>query len=472
MPRIFICYRREDTSGHAGRLRDALSARFGSGEIFRDFETIGPGDDFVQAMSRAIGSCQVFLAIIGNQWLSMTNPDGARRLDDPDDHVRREIVEALGRGVRLIPILVEGAEMPRPTELPEPLKPLATRNAFTLDDEGWESDVERLAAAIRPDAERGPDVALKSLQLYPSRRPFVIVLAAAVALAAIAALVYNGTKRAEERSIDSTARPAAVEAAPGAGAAPTGRVTPVTLPAGGEAELGEGVFEILDAGVQPHTGGSTLTLRIRLTNRSRYDAGLFAESFRVLVNAEATAPTNALGEVVPAETAKDATLTFELPPNTGTATLRISAVNETADVPLDLSGRTGATPEQDREKRRAGGTTSEVRIDPARADLRFDALKCELRSAVVRRYAHKLTLTLHVRAQNGGRYATDVGNGHFRLVVEGIARPPADNFMVIVEPEATADVQVAFDLPLEARAVVLRARFGESVAEVPIQIRD
>jgi hypothetical protein len=66
MARIFICYCREDTSGHAGRLRDALSARFGSREIFRDIETIAPGEDFVQAMTRAIHSCRVEQASPGS----------------------------------------------------------------------------------------------------------------------------------------------------------------------------------------------------------------------------------------------------------------------------------------------------------------------------------------------------------------------------------------------------------------------
>jgi hypothetical protein len=147
--RIFICYRRDDASGHAGRLRDALSDQFGAAEIFRDIETIGPGDDFVQAMSRAIASCGVFLAIIGRHWVGAAAPDGTRRLDDPEDHVRGEIAEALKRGVRVIPVLVQGARMPRVRELPESLKGLAARNALALDDEGWESDVQRLAAAIR-----------------------------------------------------------------------------------------------------------------------------------------------------------------------------------------------------------------------------------------------------------------------------------------------------------------------------------
>ncbi len=454
MPRIFICYRREDASGHAGRLRDALSARFGSEEVFLDHEAIGPGENFVQAMSRAIGSCEVFLAIIGNQWLSVTNRNGARRLDDPDDHVRREIVEALGRNVRLIPILVEGADMPRAAELPKPLEPLAIRNAFALNDEEWESDVERLAAALRPEARRGPDVPMKSPELRVSRRPFVALLVAAAVVAAIVALVYSGTTRPpDEKSFASTA------------------ATQVTLPAGGEAELGEGLFEILEAGIQPHSAGSTLTLRMRLTNNSRYPGEFSARSFRLAVGGEQRAPASAPGEVIPAQTDKEGTITFELPPQATAAMLRISLGTETGDVPLDLTGRNGPTPEQDRAARRAGGATVSVPIDPARADMRVGDLTCGLRSAVLRRYAHKFTLTVRLRVQNRGRYPVNVGDGQFRLVLDGSARAPVGGLNEALSGETTRDCELLFDVPLDARQAVLRATFGDIVAEAPIQIR-
>src|SRR4051812_47748899 len=129
VPGIFICYRRDDSAGHTGRLRDALAAEFGADQIFRDLDTIAPGDDFVQAMSHGIASCTVFLAIIGRNWLTAADRAGRRRLDDPADHVRAELTEALRRGVRVVPVLVQGAPMPAAADLPEAIAALADRNA-------------------------------------------------------------------------------------------------------------------------------------------------------------------------------------------------------------------------------------------------------------------------------------------------------------------------------------------------------
>jgi hypothetical protein len=259
--RIFICYRRDDASGHAGRLRDALSDQFGAAEIFRDIETIGPGDDFVQAMSRAIASCGVFLAIIGRHWVGAAAPDGTRRLDDPEDHVRGEIAEALKRGVRVIPVLVQGARMPRVRELPESLKGLAARNALALDDEGWESDVQRLAAAIRralPAATSGgveigaapePRGAGRGPGIFPGgfrvdRRHALAAVGAAGLLAVVVLFARGRTGQSPSETSSSTT--VETRAGPDVAPAPTsqgpaGPQTVVTLPAGGEAELGEAV---------------------------------------------------------------------------------------------------------------------------------------------------------------------------------------------------------------------------------------
>ncbi|HEX8071631.1 MAG TPA: toll/interleukin-1 receptor domain-containing protein [Pyrinomonadaceae bacterium] len=115
---IFISYRRDDTAGHAGRLYDGLSARFGDDLIFMDIDQLEPGEDFVQVIEEAVGSCEILIALIGRSWL--TNYDAAgRRLDNPNDFVRLEIATALARNIRVIPILVQGAQMPRPEDLPE-----------------------------------------------------------------------------------------------------------------------------------------------------------------------------------------------------------------------------------------------------------------------------------------------------------------------------------------------------------------
>jgi hypothetical protein len=123
--RVFISYRRQESSGLAGRLYDRLAARFGNDQVFMDVDTIALGVDFAEVIAQAVSTCQVLLAVIGPRWLTVTDEDGRRRLDDPDDLVRLEIAAALERDIRVIPILVEGAAMPRRQQLPEALAGLA-----------------------------------------------------------------------------------------------------------------------------------------------------------------------------------------------------------------------------------------------------------------------------------------------------------------------------------------------------------
>jgi hypothetical protein len=146
--RIFISYRRGDTSAHAGRLADRLGNEFGEDRVFMDVDTIEPGADFVEYIEGAVGSCEVLIALIGDDWLECRDESGARRLDDPDDFVRLEVAAGLKRDIRVVPVLVERATMPRAAELPEPLRRLARRNALEISDLRWRHDVSRLVDAI------------------------------------------------------------------------------------------------------------------------------------------------------------------------------------------------------------------------------------------------------------------------------------------------------------------------------------
>ena len=142
--RIFINYRREDTSGHAGRLYDALTAHFGEDCVFMDIDTIRPGRDFTEALDAAIGECDVLLALIGTSWLTSTDEFARRRLDSADDFVRRELEAALCRGIVIIPLLVHDVKMPLAKQLPHSLRAIATRHAVELSDLRWRSDVHTL----------------------------------------------------------------------------------------------------------------------------------------------------------------------------------------------------------------------------------------------------------------------------------------------------------------------------------------
>ena len=145
---IFISYRREDASYPAGRLYDNLHSRFPKNEIFMDVDSIKPGIDFIETIEERVGPCDVLVAVIGKRWLSAADEEGRRRLDNPEDFVRVEVGTALKRGVRVIPVLVEGASMPRAAELPEELKELARRNALSVSQDRFRADSERLIDSV------------------------------------------------------------------------------------------------------------------------------------------------------------------------------------------------------------------------------------------------------------------------------------------------------------------------------------
>ena len=144
MPRIFISYRRDDSAGYVGRLYDQIKARFGEKSVFMDIDTIPAGADFVEVIDQAVASCDVLLAVLGKQWTTITDEHGNRRIDNPNDFVRLEVAAGLRRNVRVIPVLVRGAAMPSPAQLPADLQPLSRRNAFTVSDQNFHRDVDGL----------------------------------------------------------------------------------------------------------------------------------------------------------------------------------------------------------------------------------------------------------------------------------------------------------------------------------------
>jgi hypothetical protein len=146
--RIFINYRRQETAYPAGWLFDRLAARFGADRIFKDVDSIDPGEDFVKVISDAVGSSRILLALIGHEWLTLPGEDGRPRIDDPEDFVRLEIEAALTHDVLVIPVLVDGAVMPDEDQLPPTLAPLAHRQALELSPARFDSDTSRLLRVL------------------------------------------------------------------------------------------------------------------------------------------------------------------------------------------------------------------------------------------------------------------------------------------------------------------------------------
>ena len=137
--------------GRAGRLRDALSHHFGAEQVFRDIDSVAPGQRFPRVIEQEVGSCDAVLALIGPDWLSINDDAGQRRLDNPDDYVRLEIATALRRSdVLVIPVLVGPTSMPAAADLPKPLASLAECNALRITDENWDDQVARLTRGSPP----------------------------------------------------------------------------------------------------------------------------------------------------------------------------------------------------------------------------------------------------------------------------------------------------------------------------------
>ncbi len=142
MSKIFVSYRRDDSAGHTGRLVDHLVSRFGSDAVYRDLESIEIGADFSVAIEDALAQCEILLVVIGDTWFDETNK---KRLHKTGDWVRQEIASGLRRpNITVIPVLVDGAIMPKASELPGDLKSLAMKNAMTVSDKDWDHHVQKL----------------------------------------------------------------------------------------------------------------------------------------------------------------------------------------------------------------------------------------------------------------------------------------------------------------------------------------
>jgi Concanavalin A-like lectin/glucanases superfamily/TIR domain len=157
---LFISYRREDSEGHAGRLYGDLVRRFGDGSVFMDVG-IEPGLDFRKVIDDNVSSCGVLLALIGPTWLDAKDEHGQRRLDDPKDFVRLETAAALRRGIAVVPLLVHGARMPKPGQLPDELAELAYRNGLELTHARWDQDVEVLVKTLDRHLGNGHSLRLR-----------------------------------------------------------------------------------------------------------------------------------------------------------------------------------------------------------------------------------------------------------------------------------------------------------------------
>src|SRR5215471_7871911 len=147
MSKVFISYRRDDSSGYAHAIHARLVQQFSQNQVFMDVDTLEPGVDFVRAIEKAVGECDVLVALIGKRWLGV-EPGDTSRLDNTKDYVRLEVSSGLARDIRVIPVLVDGMTMPKEDSLPTPVRPITRRNAIEISNTRFNYDVDQLVTAV------------------------------------------------------------------------------------------------------------------------------------------------------------------------------------------------------------------------------------------------------------------------------------------------------------------------------------
>ncbi len=176
---VFISYRREDSAGYAGRLFDRLVDQLGRDHVFRDIENIAPGDNFADLIRKRLTTCDVLLVIIGPRWLTATDQQGRKRLEDSKDLVRTELELGLERKIRTIPVLLPGTSMPSESDLPTALAPVAQFNAIEIREPTFDHDVAHLIEAIGARRSRGLRSLTRARYVYPSLIGAALLLALA-----------------------------------------------------------------------------------------------------------------------------------------------------------------------------------------------------------------------------------------------------------------------------------------------------
>jgi hypothetical protein len=144
--KVFISYRRDDAAGFAHAIHDRLVESLPKEQVFMDVVGIDPGADFVDKLKSTVDQCSVMLALIGKRWLG-DNGGGRPRIHEPDDWIRTEVATAIERGVRIIPVMLDGASMPAAESLPEDLRPLTRMNAVDVRGSRLDADVWDLTGA-------------------------------------------------------------------------------------------------------------------------------------------------------------------------------------------------------------------------------------------------------------------------------------------------------------------------------------
>ena len=478
MAGTFISYRRDDAAGYAGRLHESLERRFGASEVFRDVDTLEPGQDFVKAIEARLVACRVMIVIIGREWVDARNAAGTRRLDDPLDFVRLEVAAGLTRpDVLVVPVLVEGASMPAASQLPANLQLLARRHAVSVRDETWDADVDRLVAAV--DRVLPPPSSLHDVTRGLSRKTLGLV-AAGIALAVLLVLWLSSGRGSSEPPSSAGTAPASTptsggfaSATPPPAATTGGAGAPYTIdiPRIAEAAFGEVVYSLVSGNVSYREGENELRARIRVTNFGRGGLNFWDDTFRLVAGGQTVSPVSGLNAIVGGNSLQYGIIAFRFPRQTRQAALQMIVGRSVASIPLDLTP-TGRPP-VDEQAEIADSMSQAIREsvlkDPAPL-LSIEGLTVSIDRASTRRFANALRLTLSVRVANNRTGAFFGGHIVMRVAVGDMLAVPIEWPFGALDRQSTTTENVSFDLPTTATEAVIKTTIDNDTTNFPVRL--
>ena len=501
MQDIFISYRRDDSAGHAGRLFDGLRPHVGAEHVFMDVTDLRPGQDFAAELERAVGRADCVLAVIGPRWLQAVDATGRRRIDDPDDFVRREIALGLAQGATVIPVLVHGATLPRAAELPEPLQALVRRQAVELSDQRWDSDLRELVRSLTEGGERAAAArgAVSASTARPGYRVAAAMLASLVLLAGGVWFAFRSPGPAVAFA-PSTAAPATAAAPASALAATSAKPQPqpqpqpqpplrsqaqrfaIALPPLSEVRFrtnrAQVVFSILAIRQEPRdTGTQVLSVRMRMLNRGPADEYFGSDQFRLVAGDRSIPPSDTLIGSTDGVEAKETTLRFVAPADLVEVALDIRLGSESTRLPIPLSTRTRIPDDaglDDFGQRRPVRLVDAVRQFPVRIavdrNLELGKSVYRISTAVIEREtAEKASLNVTVRCSPApGSGGAGFGSGNVRLWIDGLPRAPVNVVNMAVDSGDSREAVFAFDLIALPATLEVGVRNGTEDVKVPL----
>jgi uncharacterized protein len=170
--KVFISYRRDDAKWQAREIYRALTQVLPRDCVFMDIDSVPIGIDFADFLEGWVDQCDIMLVLIAAGWADGVDPKTGRpRLENPDDFVRIEVRKGLARGIPVVPILLDGAQLPEAGRLPDDLLRLVRRQAEFIHHRTVDTDVDRLIQKLRLTEQSAQPLAEKPAVVVQDRMP-------------------------------------------------------------------------------------------------------------------------------------------------------------------------------------------------------------------------------------------------------------------------------------------------------------